>query len=99
MFRNYSLATRLLMAFTALLLLGAVVATMGWRTQHKLIGEMETARVVGDMVTTSERARIDVLYYLLNGHEESAGEVDAKVKRILASVERIRGTLGGTGRR
>ncbi len=95
MFRNYSLATRLLMAFTALLLLGAVVATMGWRTQHKLIGEMETARVVGDMVTTSERARIDVLYYLLNGHEESAGEVDAKVKRILASVERIRGTLGG----
>lgn len=93
MFRNCSLATKLLLAFFALILLGSLVATVGWRTQRKLVMEMDTARTVNEMVVLSERARIDVLYYLLNGQDATTNIVEGKVQRIVDAVGSVRRDL------
>ncbi|WP_320006097.1 methyl-accepting chemotaxis protein [Maridesulfovibrio sp.] len=97
MFKNLQLGWKIGGGFVIVLLLTAVVGSVGWYGLSKVADEAKRTGVVSNAVADMYNSRLMVLYYTLRGTTEYTDKFDNSINSIGHNITANKGLFSGEG--
>ena len=97
MFKNLQLGWKIGGGFVVVLLLTAVVGTVGWYGLSKVADESKRTEVVSNAVTNMYNSRLMVLYYTLQGSSEYTDKFYNSINEIGQNITSNKDIFSGKG--
>ncbi|WP_419778593.1 methyl-accepting chemotaxis protein [Maridesulfovibrio sp.] len=97
MFKNLQLGWKIGGGFVVVLLLTAVVGTVGWYGLSKVADESKRTEVVSNAVTDMYDSRLNVLYYTLKGSSEYTDNFYNSINEISRNISASKDSFTGKG--